>query len=142
MEAAGERLRVDAVLPGSDEPPQADVEEHARRLLDVLTLADAIPARPTPSSADGASALVPVTPLTLAQRVLAIESSLSDLPHAFGGALALAYYAEPRATIDIDLNVFVPTDRFAEVAGPLVRLGAPADDPTSKRSSDAMVRSG
>ena len=83
-----------------------------------------------------------MTPLTLAQRVLALESSLSDLPHAFGGALALAYYAEPRATIDIDLNVFVPTDRFAEVAGPLVRLGARPTILTSKRSSDAMVRSG
>ena len=30
-----------------------------------------------------------------------------SLPHAIGGRLALAYYAEPRATIDIDLNVFV-----------------------------------
>ncbi|MGD0391315.1 MAG: nucleotidyl transferase AbiEii/AbiGii toxin family protein [Acidimicrobiales bacterium] len=77
-----------------------------------------------------------MSPPTLAQRVLAIESSLSDVPHAFGGALALAYYAEPRATIDIDLNVFVPTDRFAEVAAPLVRLGAPADDP----DIEAIVR--
>ncbi len=46
--------------------------------------------------------------LTLAKRVLAIDHALSSIPHAFGGALALAYYAEPRATIDIDLNVFVP----------------------------------
>lgn len=74
--------------------------------------------------------------LTLAQRVLAIEGSLSDVPHAFGGALALAYYAEPRATIDIDLNVFVPAERFSEVAGPLVQLGAAADDP----SIAALVR--
>jgi Nucleotidyl transferase AbiEii toxin, Type IV TA system len=74
--------------------------------------------------------------LTLAQRVLALESALSDVPHAFGGALALAYYADPRATIDIDLNVFVPTERFEEVAGPLVRLGAPADTP----SIEALVR--
>ncbi len=75
-------------------------------------------------------------PLTLAQRVLAIESSLADVPHAFGGALALAYYAEPRATVDIDVNVFVPADRFAEVAAPLARLGAPADDP----AVEALVR--
>jgi hypothetical protein len=74
--------------------------------------------------------------LTLAQRVLALEAALSDVPHAFGGALALAYYAEPRATIDIDLNVFVPAERFAEVAMPLVRLGAAADDP----SIAALVR--
>jgi hypothetical protein len=68
--------------------------------------------------------------LTLAQRVVAIDAALSDVPHGFGGALALAYYAEPRATIDIDVNVFVPTERFGEVAEPLVRLGAAADDPS------------
>jgi len=68
--------------------------------------------------------------LTLAQRVMAIEDALPGIPHAFGGALALAYYAEPRATIDIDLNVFVPATRFPEVAAPLVHLGAGADDPS------------
>lgn len=66
---------------------------------------------------------------TLAQRVEAIDGALSGLPHAFGGALALAYYAEPRSTIDIDVNVFVPAERFPDVAAPLVRLGASAADP-------------
>lgn len=70
-----------------------------------------------------------MSPLTLAQRVVAIEGALVAVPHAFGGALALAYYAEPRATIDIDLNVFVPATRFQDVAGPLIALGARADDP-------------
>jgi hypothetical protein len=46
VEAGGERLRMDAVSPGSDLPPPADVREHARRLLEVLSLADAIPVRP------------------------------------------------------------------------------------------------
>ncbi len=46
VEAGGERLRVGAVAVGSDLPPPEDVDEHARRLLDVLSLADAIPARP------------------------------------------------------------------------------------------------
>jgi hypothetical protein len=68
--------------------------------------------------------------LTLAQRIEAVDAALSDLPHAFGGALALAYYAEPRSTIDIDVNVFIPAARFPEVARPLVELGAAADDPT------------
>ena len=67
--------------------------------------------------------------LTLARRIVAIDVALADIPHAFGGALALAYYAEPRAIIDIDLNVFVPATRFAEVAAPLVVLGVAADDP-------------
>lgn len=70
-----------------------------------------------------------MTTRTLAERILAIDDALSAIPHAFGGALALAYYAEPRATIDIDLNVFVPADRFDEVAAPLAALGAAADDP-------------
>jgi hypothetical protein len=70
-----------------------------------------------------------VTLPTLAQRVVAIETALATIPHAFGGALALAYYAEPRATIDIDLNVFVPIEKYAIVAAPLVALGADADDP-------------
>jgi uncharacterized protein len=46
VEAGGERLHVDAVAPGSDLPLPADAREHGRRLLEVLTLADAIPARP------------------------------------------------------------------------------------------------
>ncbi|HEX4219166.1 MAG TPA: helix-turn-helix transcriptional regulator [Acidimicrobiales bacterium] len=46
VEAGGERLEVDAVALGSDLPPPGDAQEHARRLLEVLTLADAIPARP------------------------------------------------------------------------------------------------
>jgi hypothetical protein len=45
---------------------------------------------------------------SLPEKVVAIDRALDDVPHAFGGALALAYYAEPRATVDIDLNVFVP----------------------------------
>lgn len=45
VEAAGEQLRVDAVAPVSDLPPPVDLAEHARRLLDVLSLADAIPVR-------------------------------------------------------------------------------------------------
>jgi transcriptional regulator with XRE-family HTH domain len=44
--AAGERLELRAVsTPASDIPPPATVEEHGRRLIDVLSLADAIPRR-------------------------------------------------------------------------------------------------
>ena len=66
---------------------------------------------------------------TLAQRILGLESGLSAVPHAFGGALALAYYAEPRATIDIDLNVFVTVDHLSAVTVPLGRLGVALEDP-------------
>jgi hypothetical protein len=46
--AGGERLRIGAEV-AADGPPRArDVDEHARRLVDVLLLADAIPTRPRP----------------------------------------------------------------------------------------------
>jgi hypothetical protein len=70
-----------------------------------------------------------LTRLTLAERVLAIEDALAGVPHAFGGALALAYYAEPRTTVDIDLNVFVPPEGFGEIADKLDKLGADARAP-------------
>ena len=43
--------------------------------------------------------------------------------HAFGGALALAYYAEPRATVDIDVNVFLPDADSPSVIEALATLG-------------------
>ncbi len=80
--------------------------------------------------------------LTLAERISAIDVTLTDVPHAFGGALALAYYAEPRATIDIDVNVFVPTTRFADVAVPLLTLGVLISSPDTERIArrDGQVR--
>lgn len=70
---------------------------------------------------------------TLAQRILAIHEALVSIPHAFGGAIALAYYAEPRATIDIDLNVFVSAARYNAVAAALSRIGVATDDPEIAR---------
>lgn len=46
VEAGGERLELSASPPASDLPPPADDHERARRLFDVLSLVDAIPARP------------------------------------------------------------------------------------------------
>ena len=41
--------------------------------------------------------------------IVATDAELADagVRHALGGALALAYYAEPRGTVDIDINVGV-----------------------------------
>jgi hypothetical protein len=47
----------------------------------------------------------------------------SDVPFAFGGALALAYYAEPRSTVDVDMNIFAPPDSVDRVAEILSALG-------------------
>jgi hypothetical protein len=71
---------------------------------------------------------------SLSEKVLLIETALqaSRIPHAFGGAIALAYYATPRATIDIDVNVFVESDRADDVIAALSRLGT--DAPTEAES--------
>ena len=71
----------------------------------------------------------------LPDKVIAIHEALrsAKIPHALGGALALAYYATPRATIDIDLNVFVPSERWREVIDALAPLGVTTEglDPTA-----------
>ena len=43
--AAGEDLEISAHTAGSDLPAPRDLDEHSRRLLDVLSIADAIPRR-------------------------------------------------------------------------------------------------
>ncbi len=67
-----------------------------------------------------------MTAIALADKVVLLDRGLARgrIPHAFGGALALAYYATPRATIDIDVNVFVSPDRHDSVSRVLKRLGA------------------
>jgi hypothetical protein len=66
-----------------------------------------------------------VTEPSLPEKVVAIDEALrgARISHAFGGALALAYYAEPRATIDIDVNVFTRADRYARVLAAVSPLG-------------------
>jgi hypothetical protein len=66
----------------------------------------------------------------LPDKVIAIHEALhaARIPHALGGALALAYYATPRATIDIDLNVFVPAARWREVIDVLAPLGVATEN--------------
>ncbi|MCG8592137.1 MAG: nucleotidyltransferase family protein [Proteobacteria bacterium] len=66
-----------------------------------------------------------MTAAFLDDKVLALEAAFAKarLPHAFGGALALAYYATPRGTVDIDVNVFVPPSDVARVFALVAALG-------------------
>ena len=77
---------------------------------------------------------VPVEP-SLPDKVVSIHQCLAaaKIPHALGGALALAYYAEPRATIDVDLNIFVSTEQWQDVIDALESSGIDAGnlDPTA-----------
>ncbi len=81
-----------------------------------------------------------MTRLSLPEKVLAIGHALKDIPHAFGGAISLGYHAEPRATIDIDVNVFVTVDRSSEVLDPLSELGAEIHTAAKTVARDGQVR--
>lgn len=73
----------------------------------------------------------------LAERLIAVHAALDQagLPHAFGGAIALAYYTqEPRGTRDLDVNVFVGVDRANDV------LDALPPGVTVKRANRATAR--
>ena len=51
--------------------------------------------------------------MTLPERIVAIHRALAKagVPHAFGGAIALAYATlDPRGTSDVDVNIFTPAN--------------------------------
>jgi hypothetical protein len=67
----------------------------------------------------------------LDQKVIALENAFrrAEIPHAFGGAIALAYYATPRGTVDVDVNLFVSVREIDRVIDILEPLGIePPDD--------------
>lgn len=84
----------------------------------------------------------------LDEKIVLIDQALAtaDILHAFGGALALAYYAEPRATIDVDVNVFVAPRRAGRTLDALGMLGATVDRPAllalAQRDGQVRVRWG
>jgi hypothetical protein len=61
----------------------------------------------------------------LVPKIVSLDEMLDSagVPHQFGGALALAWYRNPRATIDIDLNVTLPPEAAGPVLEMLSRLG-------------------
>jgi hypothetical protein len=66
-----------------------------------------------------------VTDLLLDSKVMGIAKALEHarIPYAFGGAIALAYYAAPRGTEDIDVNVFLNAEEAGTCLEELERLG-------------------
>lgn len=76
----------------------------------------------------------------LPAKIIALHDTLdaARLPHAFGGALALAWCTQQaRGTIDIDVNVFVDA-----VRGPSVIAALPEAIKSSADDVDALVRDG
>jgi hypothetical protein len=79
----------------------------------------------------------------LGQRLLSVHGSLSEagLPHAFGGAIALAYCSEePRGTRDLDVNVFIDPVRAAEALRALPDGVTITDTNLAAAARDGQVR--
>jgi hypothetical protein len=81
---------------------------------------------------------------SLPQKIVAIHNrlALAKIQHAFGGALALAYYAEPRSTIDIDVNVFLAPSDYPVVEQALIEIGVgePTDPKLVVRDGQCRLR--
>ncbi len=79
---------------------------------------------------------------TLPDKVVALDRALAGakIDHAFGGALALAYYAEPRATVDVDINVFVAPEEHDEVFAAIGPLGVERPDDEERLVRDGQSR--
>ena len=67
-----------------------------------------------------------LTPPELAVEVSGLLRA-AGIDHAVGGALALGFYAEPRGTLDVDLNIFVDADEPGEALGALSAGGIAID---------------
>lgn len=66
---------------------------------------------------------------------LADELSARSIPYAIGGALAYGLWSEPRATKDIDVNVFVPLAELPRVFDALRSLSANFDEARARHEA-------
>jgi hypothetical protein len=90
---------------------QANRGDALRDLLDLTDATQGRGARPEPS---------------LTQKVPAVHRSLdgAGIHHAFGGAIAFAYHGVPRATADVDVNVFLGVEGWPQIRRALGPLGS------------------
>jgi hypothetical protein len=109
----------------------ASAAKRGAALADLLDLADALPQGLRTESSP-----------PLAEKVLAVDRALTDagIGHAIGGALTLAYYGEPRVTIDIDVNVFVSAARLPDIEHALRPLGVDLSHDERELTEDHQVR--
>lgn len=81
--------------------------------------------------------------MTLPERLVALHRALARhrIPHAFGGAIALAYWTlDPRATSDIDINVFLPAADAAKLLRALPSEVAQPDGTAEAIARDGQIR--
>ncbi|HEX4126955.1 MAG TPA: hypothetical protein VHX67_05190 [Acidimicrobiales bacterium] len=87
-------------------------------------------------TADGFGNLVP--------KIILLQEMLDSagVPHQFGGAIALAWYRNPRATTDIDVNLTLPPEAAGPILQLLTRLGVtvtPEDEVAIARDGQARL---
>ena len=81
--------------------------------------------------------------MTLPERLVELHHALTrrNLPHAFGGAIALAYWTlDPRGTSDIDVNVFVPAADCAQALDALPERIAQPEGTEETIRRDGQIR--
>jgi len=81
--------------------------------------------------------------MTLAEKLVAVHRALvsAGVPHAFGGAIALAYWTlDPRGTSDIDVNLFVPAADAADALGALPAAITLRSDTLARIERDGQAR--
>jgi hypothetical protein len=106
-----------------------DAVDREKVVLELLRLTDAL--RPSPRRE-----------VPLPDKITAVHQNLREaaIPHAIGGALAVGYYGEPRSTFDIDVNVFVPVDRWSGLRSALDLLDIDMEVDERELRGDDEVR--
>lgn len=81
--------------------------------------------------------------MNLADKIVELHQHLQagDIPHAFGGALALAWCTKrARGTIDIDVNLFVPVEQLDRAVSALPQAVAVSDEDRTILKRDGQAR--
>lgn len=81
--------------------------------------------------------------VSLPDRLVELHRALErgQIAHAFGGAIALAYWTlDPRGTSDIDVNVFVPADGCRPALAALPEGVAQPDGTAEAIARDGQIR--
>jgi hypothetical protein len=81
--------------------------------------------------------------MSLVEKITTIHQLLDagDLPHAFGGALALAWCTqEPRGTSDVDVNVFISSERADVVLSAIASVVSANSDERNELITTGQVR--
>lgn len=81
--------------------------------------------------------------LSIVEKILLLHQALhqGDVAHAFGGALALGWcVTDARGTVDVDVNIFAPTDAVTTVLAHLPSQVRWDDDDVALLERDGQAR--